>query len=245
MNQLNRPIFGIIVPLPEESSFLQKNMTHKKDLTIDGITYHIGTIDNKNIVFVNSGLGKVNSAIITTRLIREFHPDVILMAGSSGSINTHLKKFDVVIGKEVVNIDLGALTKNGPQFKFSYGLHHPQSHTSLPMTFNLNDKLVELITQTTQLNAAHSTGVVFGKIATSDALPNPLSQVNLLREGGFDVIEMEGASLMQACWLFKIPCVVIRGVSNSMSEPITKKDIKVAAEKASKILINIISDYTS
>ncbi|MCW5590110.1 MAG: 5'-methylthioadenosine/S-adenosylhomocysteine nucleosidase [Legionellales bacterium] len=244
-NQVNHPLFGIIIPLPEESLFLKKNISHEKNLNINGITYHIGTINHKNIVFVNCGLGKVNSAIVATRLIRDFHPDLILMAGSSGSISPYLKKFDVIVGKKVANVDMGELTKNGPQFKFDGGLYNPQINATLPITFNLSDKLVKLINQLTQSNNKDFSRIVLGKIATSDALPNPPSQVSLLREDGFDVIEMEGASLMQVCWLFKTPCMVIRGVSNNMSEPITKKDITVSAEKASKILINVILNYTS
>lgn len=233
------PIYGIIIPLPLESSYLQNHIEHKKDLTIAGITYHLGTIKNKNIVFVNAGLGKVNSAIISTRLVRDFHPDEIFMSGSSGSINSKLKKLDVLIGKQVVNVDLGVLTKNGLQFKFSRGLMNPQSHTQLPLTFQLNDQLDKTISQ---INKLHLINVKFGKIATSDALPNQPAQVALLQDSNFDVVEMEGASLMQVCWLFKTPCVVIRGVSNNMSEAITTEDVKTSADKAAKVLITILQN---
>lgn len=205
----------------------------------DGITYHLGAIGSKNVVFVNSGLGKLNSAIISTRLISDFHPSVILMSGSAGNLNPHLKKFDVVIGKEVANVDLGELTKKGPQFKFSEYLYNPQSHTILPMLFKLDNALIIQIKQSSKDNA---NPVSFGKIATSDALPNQLSQVDLLREAHFDVIEMEGASLMQSCWLFKTPCVVIRGISNNMNETITTKDIQIAADNAAKVVVNVISN---
>lgn len=240
VSQLERPIFGIIVPLIEESSLLQKSIDHKKKLTIEGITYYIGTIRNKHVVFVNCGLGKVNSAIVATRLIRDFHPDLILMSGSAGSIDVRLKKFDVIVGKEVVNVDLGTLTKNGVQFNFSHYLYNPQSHTLLPMIFKLNEHLIKFISQ---LNNDHSIKVLFGNIATSDALPNQPPQVSLLRENNFDIVEMEGASLMQTCWLFNTRCVVIRGVSNNMAEPITPKNTRRAADKAAKTLIDVIANF--
>ncbi len=240
VSQLKRPIFGIIVPLIEESLLLQKNIDHKKKFTIEGITYYVGTIRNKNVVFVNCGLGKVNSAIVATRLIRDFHPDLILMSGSAGSINVRLKMFDVIVGKEVVNVDLGTLTKNGVQFKFSQYLYNPQSHTMLPIIFKLSEQLVKRISQ---LNNDHSIKVLFGNIATSDRLPNQPPQVRLLRDDHFDVVEMEGASLMQACWLFNTQCVVIRGVSNNMAEPITTKNTRLAADNAAQALIDVIANF--
>lgn len=132
-NKLGHPIIGIIVPLQEESLFLQKNIVRKKSISITGIKYNIGTINNKNVVFVNSGLGKVNSAVITTRLIRDFQPDLILMSGSSGNINAAVKKGDVVIGKRVINADFGELTSNGTQFQYSQYLLNPQKNTTLPL----------------------------------------------------------------------------------------------------------------
>lgn len=63
-NKLEHPIIGILVPLPEESLLLQKNIIRKKFVSVAGIKYIIGTINNKNVVFVNSGLGKINSAVI-------------------------------------------------------------------------------------------------------------------------------------------------------------------------------------
>lgn len=112
-------LYGIIIPLPEESLFLQSKMNHKKIVNIDGIQYCLAKINNKNIVFVNSGLGMINSAVVTARLIRDFHPKLILMSGSAGSLNFDLKKYSVVVGKSVVNVDFGDLTKKGVQFKLS------------------------------------------------------------------------------------------------------------------------------
>ncbi|OGT52873.1 MAG: hypothetical protein A3F17_01315 [Gammaproteobacteria bacterium RIFCSPHIGHO2_12_FULL_41_15] len=239
-SKLKSPIIGIIVPLQDESLFLQKNIVHNKIVIISGVKYNIGTINNKNVVFVNSGLGKVNSAVITTRLIKDFHPNLILMSGSSGNINAAVKKWNVVIGKRVINADFGELTSNGTQFQYSQYLLSPQTNTTLPLEFDLDNHLLKLINH---LDDDHLPKIVLGNIATSDALPNQASQIKILREGKFDVIEMEGASLMQVCWLFNISCIVIRGVSNNAEEPITQQDIKLAADNAAKVLIKIVSNY--
>jgi adenosylhomocysteine nucleosidase len=238
--KLNRPIFGIITPLPEESIFLLKNITHQKIILIDKIKYHIGTIKNKNIVFVNSGLGKINSAIIATRLIKDFHPNLILMTGSSGNINPSLKKMDVIIGKNVINADFGELSSTGVRFPYKDYLKNPNTNTRLPLEFNFDNSFLEFISH---LNKDKMPNILLGKIATSDELPNKKSQLALLRQANVDVIEMEGVSLMQVCWLFKANCIVIRGVSNDAEEPITKKDIKMSADNAAKVAIQMVESW--
>jgi len=62
------------------SLFLQKNIASKTAIN-RGINYVLGKINHKEIVFVNSGLGKINAAAIATRLIRDFQPKLILMSG--------------------------------------------------------------------------------------------------------------------------------------------------------------------
>ena len=69
-------------------------------------------------------------------------------------------------------------------------------------------------------------------------------QSTLLRQTGVDVIEMEGASLMQAGWFFNVPCAVIRGVSNKAGEPIAKGAITMAGNNAAKVLLAIIAQET-
>lgn len=112
----------------------------------------------------------------------------------------------------------------------------------MPVTFILDDFFIQSISK---LNQAYTAKVTFGKIATSNTIPNLPLQVTLLHEANFDVIEMEGAALMQACWLFKTSCVVIRGISNNMSETMTSNDIKTSADKAAKVLIDVITSQTS
>lgn len=240
ISSLHPPIVGVIIPIQDESLLLQKSIMNNKVITISGIKYNVGKINNASVVFVNSGLGKINSAVITTRLIADFHPDLILMSGSSGNINPSLKKGDIVIGKEVINADFGTLTSSGTQFQYSEYLLNPQKNTLLPLKFNLDNKLLKIAYHLPKKNLPN---IYFGKIATSDALPNQSLQIKTLQEGRFDVVEMEGAPFMQACWLFNTPCMIIRGVSNDPKESITKPDIILAADNAAKVLIAFLSHY--
>lgn len=227
---------GIIIPLKEESGYLQSQLTHKKSITINGIRYQTGQINHKPVVFVNSGLGVVNAAIVATRLIQDFNPDIIILSGSSGNLNPALKKGDVVIGNQVIDVDLGNLTANGTRFDFPNYLFNPNNHKQLPLVFTLDET-------SKQQFKKNQPSVFLGTIASSDQLPNPANQVKLMQQAKMDVIEMEGAPTMQACWLFHKRCLIIRGVSNNMNEPFTNDDIILAGDDAAKVLINFISDY--
>ena|SRR3990167_1396414 len=236
----DQPIFGVIIPLPEESIYLKKMLSNQENINISGVNYIIGKINEKKVVLVISGLGKVNSSIIASRLVGDFHPTLILLSGSSGNINPHIKKGDVVIGKNIINADLGELTENGTKFQFSEYLNNPQTNTDLPLQFNLNNELINFMTS---LGKNHFPKIILGKIATSDALPNQESQIKLLYKLGIDVVEMEGASVMQTCWMFNTRCIVIRGVSNNAQESFTQQDINLAADNATRTVVNIIENF--
>lgn len=242
-NKTNDFVFGIIIPMQDESQYLGSKITNKKNIKMAGIKYVTGKINNKSVVFVNSGLGKINTAAITARLIRDFHPNFILLAGSSGGINPHLTKEDVVIAKTIIDADLGKLTKDGPEFYYEQYLHQPQKNKLLPLRFTLNNSLLKFLTQLKQ--KAPKTPIIFGKIATSDALPNPNSQTKFLQANAIDVVDMEGAAVAQVCWLFNTPYIIVRGVSNNIKDIITQKDIENAATHAAKTVISIIENYNS
>lgn len=238
---LYQPIFGVIIPLPEESISFKKMLSNQKNIHVSGINYITGIINGKNIVLVVSGLGKINSSIIASRLIRDFQPSLVLLFGSSGNINPDIKKGTVVIGKNVINADLGELTELGVKFQFSEYLKNPQTSTDLPLEFNLDDELINFMTS---LSKNHFPEIILGKIATSDALPNHATQIKTLHKLGVDVVEMEGAAVMQACWMFDTQCIVVRGVSNDAQESFTQQDINLAADNATKTVIDIIEVFT-
>lgn len=240
MVKLHHPLVGIIIPLEDESIFLHKNIYQSESISIGGVNYYLGKISDKDIVFVNSGLGKVNSSVIAARLIGDFHPTLLLLSGTSGSLNHHLKVGEVIIGKSVMDADLGMLTANGIQFPYNPYLYNPQKKSTLPLLFQLESSLKRMLTE---LIDTHWQNTLLGKIATSDALPNQQEQIKLLQEAEFDIIEMEGSAVMQTCWLLNTACVVVRGVSNKVGDIIMQQNIQFAADNANKIVISIISNY--
>ena len=134
-------LVGVIIPLKEESVYFQAHLDNVKEVTIDGLHYKRCSIGGKDVVFALSGMGKVNAAIVTTRLITDFHPDLVLMSGSAGAINPDLQMGDVVIGENVIDADFGTLTDHGSEIHTSH-LVSPQTRSTLPLIFKMRNTLV-------------------------------------------------------------------------------------------------------
>ena len=65
-----------------------------------------GRIGGNDVVLWQCGIGKVNAAIGTARLVQEHHPDCILSTGLAGGIDKSLGVMDVVVGSQTVYHDV-------------------------------------------------------------------------------------------------------------------------------------------
>jgi adenosylhomocysteine nucleosidase len=227
---------GILVPMKKESTYLRKQIKNKKNVVINNIRFTKGEIAGHHIIFQHSGVGKINAAIATTDLIKEFHPDIVLMSGAAGNLNKNIYPKDIVIGTELINVDLGRLTAKGP-FLPKRLMNNSYFNQQIDTRLKLDPNLKNLISKMKFSNQFSK--VYFGRIATSDIDPNPASQAKLLRGFGVDFVDMEGAAFMQSCYLYKTPCIVIRGASDFI-DPDTKAIDLQAGKSSSKTLIEII-----
>ena len=74
---------GIIGAMDVEVSSLREKI-NEEHVNILGNDFYIGNINDNEIVLCKCGVGKVNAAIITTLLIKEFEVDFILNTGIAG-----------------------------------------------------------------------------------------------------------------------------------------------------------------
>ncbi len=230
--------YGVIAPMTSESAFIESKMTDKQIKVIDHVKYHIGAIGGKKIVLVNSGIGLINAAAISARLINDFHPAEIILTGSAGSINRNLKIGDVVIAKQVFNADFGKLTPQGLSFELADN-PNPSDYRQIPLMFNTPFNLRKIMST---LPGSVNYRVMLGVAADSDNLPNSAQQIALLQANKVDVIAMEGAALAQTCWLFYEKCLIIRGVSNVAGETITEEGILLAAKNAASVTLDVLQN---
>ncbi len=107
-------------------------MENVKAVSFGKFTAYEGELAGKRMVLALSGIGKVNAAVATAWIIREFAADCVINTGSAGGLGKGLKVGDVVIGTETAHHDVDVTA-----FGYVWG-QVPQ----LPAVFVSDDLLV-------------------------------------------------------------------------------------------------------
>jgi len=194
---------GIIFALKEELDALLKVLTLKKQYEIFDLTFYECELDNKEIVLVESGIGKVNSARTTQILIDNMKVDYIFNIGVAGAIDPGVSVCDVVIGEKLVQHDFDVTP-----FNYEKG-----QIPNVGKFIESDEYLVNLARDIITDSKVHTGVIASGDIFVND--PKMSNKINTK----FNALccEMEGASIAQVCYLSHIPFLVIRSISDSVN----------------------------
>ncbi|MGB0734226.1 MAG: 5'-methylthioadenosine/S-adenosylhomocysteine nucleosidase, partial [Pontibacterium sp.] len=185
---------GIIGAMDEEVAQLKAAINDREDHVIAGYEFSTGSIKDKRVVLLKSGIGKVNAAVGTSILLQHFAPDCIINTGSAGGFDPSLSIGDVVISTDVRHHDVD-LTIFG---------YEPGQVPGMPPAF-IPDALMASIAG--ECIAKFDKTVVHGQIATGDAFMNDPERVARMRATfpNMQAVEMEAAAIAQTCHSFKTP----------------------------------------
>lgn len=102
---------GIIAAMPEELAYLVQHLDNAQEQVVLGNTYHTGTIASHEVVLVESGIGKVMSAMSVAILADHFQVDALINTGSAGAVAEGIAVGDVVIADKLAyhDVDVTAL----------------------------------------------------------------------------------------------------------------------------------------
>ena len=107
---------GIIAAMEQELVLLVEQLENKVEETILGNTYYTGRLGKHDVVLVQSGVGKVMSAMSVAVLADRFEVEALINTGSAGAVAPGLKIGDVVVASKLAyhDVDLTA-------FGYDYG----------------------------------------------------------------------------------------------------------------------------
>lgn len=195
---------GIIGAMDEEVELLKNTLQDKQDHQIAGYHLYTGTIHNKQVVLLKSGIGKVNAAIGCTILLQMFKPDCIINTGSAGGYDPELEVGDIVISDAVRHHDVDLTV-----FGYEYGQVPKQPPEFLPDLF-LADVAERCIGRMEGMKT------VRGLICTGDQFMNDPAKVERKRNlfPAMKAVEMEAAAIAQTCAQFGTPFIIIRSLSD-------------------------------
>ena len=226
-------MYGIIAAMQEEMQEIKKIMQDIENLKIYELNFFKGTINDKNVVLVEAGVGKVNAARVTQILIDNFKIQGIINVGSAGSCNDELEIGDIVIGKKLVQHDFD-ITAFG----------HPKGFISnVGENVESDSELIIKMEQTISKLQDKEFKIKVGTIASGDIFCTERTMKDKIRtKFNADAIEMEGSAIAQVCKLDNIPFIVIRSISDN---PNGNNNITFEQflEKASKRCAQIIEEF--
>ncbi len=107
---------GIIAAMPEELVYLTQNLDKPKEVQVLGNTYYTGSVGNTEVVLVQSGIGKVMSAMSVAVLANHFQVEAIINTGSAGALADGIAVGDVVIADRLAYHDVDVTA-----FGYAYG----------------------------------------------------------------------------------------------------------------------------
>ena len=107
---------GIIAAMEQELVLLVEQLENKVEEIVLGNTYYTGQFGKHDVVLVQSGVGKVMSAMSVAVLADYFEVDALINTGSAGAVAPGLKIGDVVVASKLAYHDVDLTS-----FGYDYG----------------------------------------------------------------------------------------------------------------------------
>lgn len=196
-------MIGIIGAMEEEVHEIKKLMIVEESRENHGYLFYQGSMNNKDVVLLQGGIGKVNATIATTLLFQYFPIDIVINIGSAGGVNLAQNVGDVVISSSVVHHDVD-VTAFGRELGEVPGL---------PKYFNADE---DLLNEVKAILDEQNIVAHVGLIASGDQFVSKQEQVNYIKANFKEVmcVEMEAAAIAQVCHVFNKKFIITRSLSD-------------------------------
>lgn len=184
---------------------------------MEGVTYRekagrrfaIGTLSGKEVIVVQSGIGKVAAAITAQMLIDEFGVDGLLNTGMAGGLDPRLAVKDLVIATAALQHDFD-ITAFGHARGFLYG-----EDDTKPTLFAADEDLCAKARIAAAQVLPAGSKAIDGIVASGDIFVDDSALKAELRDGfGAAAAEMEGAAIAQTAEANGVPFVILRTISD-------------------------------
>ena len=167
-----------------------------------------GKLGNNEIVLWQCGIGKVNAAVGTMRLVEQHHPDAIISTGLAGGIDPLMHVMDVLAATQAVyhDVDCGGI---------SDGSVCPIGQVQgLPARYDADQHLIDTALKVSRVDGER---LVTGLICTGDQFITDRERQNTIKRHFPDGLacDMESAAIAQTCYLMEVPFMSLRVISDT------------------------------
>ncbi len=196
---------GILGAMEEEITPLLEILKDYKEIKYANNSYYLANFGQHELILAYSKIGKVNSTLSAAVMIEKFGAQVLLFTGVAGALKS-LKIGDLLVATKLCQYDLD-ITAFGHPLGFVPGNE---------IFIKTDERLNELAKQ-----VANELGkkLAFGAIATGDEfICDEGKKSKIVQVFDAEACEMEGASVALVCDALKIPCFVLRAMSDEAGE---------------------------
>lgn len=230
-------MIGIIGAMDSEVELLKKQLCDAKEIEKNGLIFYKGTIKGKDVVVVKSGIGKVNAALCAQLLIIVFGVKKIINTGIAGATGQDLGIFDFVVSEKVVYHDVNVV---------AFGYEKGQL-PGMNKFFVADETMVEkTLSSFNKSDFSKEHKIVKGLIASGDQFISSKEQKDFIKtEYNPSCVEMEGCAIAHACFLNKIPFVIVRCMSDMADETVESTytfNEDVCAKMCSNLVLDMIGE---
>lgn len=246
---------GIIAALPEEVRHLGQALVVDDKIVRGSFAFRLGRLDHVPVVLVEAGIGKVNTALVSTLLFDHFGCRSVLLTGVAGGLDPALGIGDVVVAGRLIQHDYGAVA-GGDLITYRPGVP-PLGEAHSEPAYAVDAALMRLLRnqldgfQLPELPAevtggkARRPALHFGTILSGDQFINcEATRRRLFERFGAQAVEMEGAALAQVAEQFQGTAIVVRCLSD-LAGADSHLDFAAflphAAETAARVLRRVVS----
>jgi len=223
--------------MEEELSLLVAKLEDRSETSFGQFTYYTGKLCGIETALFLCGIGKVNAAVGTTLLLDKFKPDYLINTGVAGGFPDDVKIGDIVVSSEVRHYDADATA-----FDYEMG-----QIPNMPASYEA-DKLLLGLTRKSWLNDS-AINVHHGPVLSGDSFVHTSQQISQIEERFPDVmaVEMEGAAVAQTGFIFNVPFVLIRSISDKVheegSESIYENFMEKAAQNSVDMVLSMMENF--
>lgn len=223
---------AIIGALEEEVAHIAaalRSVTHTHTASLDVVCGELDGFDGGvvSVAATVGGMGLVNAAATTQRIIDMVQPDAVLFSGIAGNLNRQLRVNDVVLGSTLRYLDtdmrLVGQWKPGTQ------------------EFHGDERLLAVASDVLREHGIHH---LAGVIASGNYFVDAPEQVERVRQQtGADAVEMEGAAVAHVAARNDVPSLVIRALSDDADtdyEEFRSFDVTAYADTAAAVTVDIV-----
>lgn len=161
----------------------------------DALGGDTGRLGNNEIVLWQCGIGKVNAAVGTMRLVQEHHPDAIISTGLAGGIDPLTQVMDVLAATQSVyhDVDCGGISSTGDAVVLG-------QVQGLPARYDADPYLIDTALKVAKGFDGH---LITGLICTGDQFITDRERQNVIKRHFPDGLacDMESAAIAQTCYL--------------------------------------------